>query len=98
MRPFRPNPFEGDHVRIDPVTRLLKTPGSATARPWLTSHVKQETLKERTIRMRNEAGERQKLFDALPLADKIARNPKRADHYTKLAAKPSKASAPNARA
>ncbi len=73
-RPFRPNPFPGEHIRIDPKT-LLRV--SEAHRPWTSTHVKQETLREKRIRMRKEAEERQAIFDALPVSEKNERNPER---------------------
>ena len=49
MRPHRPNPYQGPRVRSP------ETAGNPTARPWLASHVRQETRAEGKARRRREA-------------------------------------------
>lgn len=63
MRPHRPNPYDGPRDRAG---------ANKTHRPWLTTHVKQESMRERSIRLNAEAVERQTAWAALTPQQKLA--------------------------
>lgn len=62
MRPHRPNPYDGPRDRAG---------ANKTHRPWLTTHVKQETMRERKVRLNAEAVERQTTWAALTPQQKL---------------------------
>lgn len=58
-RPHRPNPYTGPRVRMKTENGVtFRVPDAQ--RPWLSTHVKQETRAEGKQRKRREAEERQR--------------------------------------